>query len=144
MKGKPIEVDKPTILEVDGPPMAFFEIPLDYFATPNGEIEPEGHPEAERLIQRITYMNFRFLGTNIAQLNNGASNVIDSVRARLQELGGGLIWWRSRPKMDAEGGVHRVHFRLGTTPTLPPPWWIALSGAVGNANDDRRMLGNML
>jgi hypothetical protein len=114
------------VIELDGPPMAYFEIPLDYWATPNGEIEPEGHPEATRLIQRVVYLNFRVVD-HIA-----VKTVVDRVTARLQELGGGYIWWRSRPALKRVGSMPFMAFRLGTTPQLPQDWWYRLSDDVHN------------
>jgi hypothetical protein len=113
----------PVVLELDGPPMAYFEIPLDYWATPNGELEPASHPEASRLTQRVEYWNFRVRDGEVAR------TVIDRVTARLKGLGGGYIWWRLRPTFDAR-------LRLGTTPELPADWWQQLSLDVENQSVD--------
>jgi len=114
-------------MELDGPPMAYFEIPLDYFATPNGELEPESHPEACRLTQQVTYVNF-----NVADPLR-VRTIVDRVTARLKEIGGGYIWWRRRPTC-TEDQPPRMWLRLGTTPQLPGPWWQRLSDDVGNGS----------
>lgn len=114
--------EEPVVVELDGPPTAYLEIPLDFWATPNGELEAENHPEAARLVQHIDYMNFRVADAVRAQ------TVVTRVTARLKELGGGYIWWRLRPKQTYEG----VRLRLGTTPGLPAEWWKTLSLDVDN------------
>lgn len=120
--------EDPCVIELDGPPMAYFEIPLDYFATPNGELEPESHPEATRLVQSVIYMNFK------VQDQHRVHTVMNRVTARLKELGGGYIWWRQRPdKTDDEA----MRFRLGTTPQLPQDWWNKLFTDVDNRSTDR-------
>lgn len=120
---------EPTIMEIDGPPMAFFEIPLDYWSTPNGEIEPEGHPEASRLVLRILYHNFRVHDQARARA------VVDRVTERLKELGGGYIWWRKRPTTSYDA-VPTVSLRLGTSPALPADWWARLKTDVENLSND--------
>lgn len=117
--------DEPAVIELDGPPMAYFEIPLDYWATPNGELEAESHAEAARLVQRIDYANFIVAGAERPRI------IVDRVTARLKELGGGYIWWRLRPYApDDYSGFYRL--RLGTTPALPSDWWRRLSQDVEN------------
>lgn len=118
-------LDEAQVIELDGPPMAYFEIPLPYFATPNGELEPEGHPEASRLVMRIDYQNFH------VRDNTAVMIVIERVTRRLRELGGGFIWWRLHPSY-AEDRTMRLRF--GTTPELPPPWWAELRRDVGDRN----------
>jgi hypothetical protein len=128
---------EPFIIELDGPPMAFFEIPLDYWATPNGELEAEGHPQATRLTQRILYQNFVLVSPNVAQIRDGARIAVERVRTRLKELGGGYIWWRKRPTEEKDGEGHtRMRFRLGTTPELPIEWWRQVAKDVGNQSQD--------
>ena len=134
--------DEVMIDELDGPPRGYFEIPLDYWATPNGELEPENHPQASRLVQRITYLNFLLISPDRSQVNSGASTVLERVKARLKEIGGGYIWWRKRPTLtesDAEDGPParwKMSFRLGTTPELPRDWWAAVAVDVGNRTED--------
>lgn len=115
-------VDEIVVHELDGPPQAYFEIPLDYWATPNGEIEPEGHATATRLSLRVDYKPFHVPHRVRADM------VIEEVRAKLRELGGGYIWWRLRPT-ECEDGTWRL--RLGTSPALPAAWWVACERAVG-------------
>ena len=105
--------------------MAFFDIPLDYWATPNGELEAEGHPEASRLFQRVTYMAFKV--PDPARVHT----IIDRVTARLRELGGGFIWWRKRPTRTEEDQM-AWRLRLGTSPELPFQWWHDLGQDVGS------------
>lgn len=112
-----------TIIELDGPASAYFEIPLDHFATPNGEIEPPSHPDAARLLQGVVYINFK------VRDNPRVQTVLARVHERLLELGGGFIWWRLRPSNTEDG---HIRLRLGTTPQLPAPWWQSLSNDVGN------------
>ena len=123
IRSLPVDADEATVVELDGPPRAYFEIPLDYFATPNGELEPEGHPEAIRLTQRVLYMNFR-VGDNAR-----VQTVLSRVNERLKEIGGGYIWWRLRPRTEPDG---TIRFRLGTTPELPAMWWKTVGRDVDN------------
>lgn len=125
-------MDEPDIIELDGPPHAYFEIPLDYWSTPNGELEAANHPEACRLIQRVVYINFKVAD------NARCQTVIERVKARLKDLGGGYIWWRLRPTYTEE---KELRLRLGTTPQLPDAWWRELSHAVGNAPLERNVPG---
>lgn len=124
----PNRVEEPDIVELDGPPQAFFELPLDYWATPNGELERAGAAGSARLIQRVMYINFKVAD------NARCQTVIERVKARLRDLGGGYIWWRLRPTYTLE---RELRFRLGTTPQLPDAWWNRLSEAVGNGSLDR-------
>lgn len=114
----------PHVCELDGPPQAYFEIPLDYWANSNGELEAAGQNGAVRLIQRIVYVNFDVASTFAAQ------ELFQKVRVRLLELGGGYVWWRKRPTQE---GL-RVNFRLATTPQLPRAWWEKASKDVKNAS----------
>lgn len=122
--------DAPVIIELDGPPAAYFEISLDFWATPNGEIEAPGHPDATRLIQRIVYINF-----TVAD-NARVQTILARVNERLKELGGGYIWWRQRPTQteQTDDQPPKMRLRLGTTPQLPDSWWQRLSTDVGNGN----------
>jgi hypothetical protein len=120
------------VIELDGPASAYFELGLDYFATPNGEIEPEGHPDAVRMTMRVVYINFHVADTVRVQ------TILARVTERLNELGGGYIWWRRRPTR-TEGG--QMHLRLGTTPQLPDAWWQRLSTDVGNGDLGRNVPG---
>lgn len=113
----------PAVVELDGPTAAFFEIPLDYWSTPNGELEAENHPEAARLVQRVVYHNFHVADDVRAQ------TVVTRVTARLKELGGGYIWWRQRPAYTQE---RTTRLRLGTTPELPADWWQRVARDVDN------------
>jgi len=124
--------EEPTIVELDGPQRSYFEIPLDHWATPNGELEPEGHPEAVRLSQRVVYINFTVADAVRIQ------TVLTRVNERLKELGGGYIWWRLRPTPTQDG---RFRMRLGTTPQLPGSWWERVSVDAGNGSLDKNIPG---
>lgn len=119
-------VDEPWVREIDAPATGhvFLEVPLDYWVTPNGEIEPEGHPEACRLVLRVVYQSFTFPS------QVGATMVVEAVTAKLRELGGGYIWWGKRPNEDATGAWR---LRLGTSPALPDAWWVACFQSIESA-----------
>lgn len=112
----------PVVIELDGPPMAYFEVPLDYWATPNGEIEAQDHPEASRLTMRKVYQNFRVPTLECAE------DIGTAVRKRLLELGGGYIWWRRRPVDHLDG--HPISVRLATSPELTEAFWDSLRRSV--------------
>lgn len=126
------DAEDATVIELDGPPVTYFELPLDYWATPNGELEASSHPEASRLVQTVAYINFRVADTVRVQ------TILSRVNERLRELGGGYIWWRRRPVKTEAGDMH---LRLGTTPQLPAAWWQRLSTDVGNGDLGKNVPG---
>lgn len=131
----PVTVDQ-HITELDGPPTAYFEIPLEYWATANGELEPAGHPESQRLVQRVEYKSFGVPTLEIA------NDLVAAVRAELRKLGGGYIWWRKRPAMESyDGGKTKWRLRLATSPELPWEWWVHLGDLAGNTSSDRTAPG---
>lgn len=117
----------PHIYELDGPPTAYFELPLDHWVTPNGEFEAEGHPDAVRLVQRVMYYSFRVADAPRAH------TIVKRVKERLEALGGGYLWWRRRP-MRSEDGF--LYLRLGTLPELPAAWWQGLARDVESRSVD--------
>jgi hypothetical protein len=117
------KIYEPVVVELDGPPMKAFEIPLDFWATANGELEREGHPDAARLTQRVLYHDFEV--DDVLKVRT----ITDRVTARLKELGGGYLWWRQRPD---QARTKLWWLRLGTSPELPPAWWGSLSNDVEN------------
>jgi len=133
-RGRSEGIDEPGVIELDGPPMAYFEIPLDYWATPNGELEAPGHPEASRLVQTVVYINFLVADTVRVQ------TILSRVNERLKELGGGYIWWRRRPSQ-TDDIPYKMRLRLGTTPQLTDAFWRRLSLDVGNGALDHNVPG---
>lgn len=127
-----VDAEGPTIVELDGPPRPYFEIPLDYWATSNGELEAENHPEVARLVQRIVYINFRVRNALAVRI------ITDRVTHALREKGGGYIWWRKHPTEEA-GPPRVITLRLGTTPQLLAAWWQTLSDDVENLSLDNCM-----
>ncbi len=132
------------VFELQGPPRAYFEVPLDWFATAEGELTPAQIPGAVRLIQRVHYVSFLMLGDDAADVQGRALKVLESVRAELKRVTEqGYIWWRLFPKYEVEDVAttskparHRVRMRLGTLPTLTTRFWLDLSKAVGNASSE--------
>ena len=122
-----LHTPEPVVLELDGPAQAYFDIPLDYHSTPNGELEAPDHPEASRLVQKVIYVGFE------VSTETQALRVQQAVTERLLELGGGIIWWRRRPTA-TNYEPPTVRLRLGTTPQLPRAWWERLSGETGNSS----------
>lgn len=125
--------DDVNLYEIDGPPVAYFEIPLEHWVTANGELEPPGHPGAVRLGARIAYRSFSVATRDLAD------DVVDAVKKEVRALGGGIIWWRKHITEEFNSGVPRLskfRFRLATSPELPWEWWVSLGELVGNASSD--------
>jgi hypothetical protein len=124
-----VKEEGPTIVELDGPERAYFEIPLDYWATANGELEAESHPDVARLVQRVVYVNFKVRDALHVRV------ITQRVTQALKELGGGYIWWRKHPE-ETPGPPRVIALRLGTTPQLALPWWQTLCDDVENQSLD--------
>jgi hypothetical protein len=135
---------EPHVYELEGPPQSYFEIPLDWFANDNAEIEPGHSPGAVRLVQRVVYYNFGMIGDSVEDVQSRAQTIVDAVHAELNgtcEIG--YLWWRKRPEFTVEqvrkllGGKkprHKVRLRLGTSPSLPTAFWVKLSESVKNVS----------
>lgn len=136
------------VFELDGPQRAYFEIPLDWFANDNAEIEPGQSEGAVRLMQRVVYYSFQVLGDSQPEVSAKADTIVAWVRAELLkrcELDS-FIWWRKRPDFTIETfktpfnhskpARHKVRLRLGTCPTLPTVFWKRISDDIGNISSD--------
>ena len=128
------------ILEIDGPPRAYFEIPLDYTAA-DIDAGGLGYPE-QRLYQRVLYYSFMVTRENRTDCVEAAGHVINEVTAELFKFKGGIIWWRKRPELeqgyDNEAGQirYRVRLRLGTSPSLDRETWNRIGASIGNQSSD--------
>lgn len=138
---------QPHVYELDGPPQAYFEIPLDWFANDNAEIEPGASPGAVRLVQRVTYYSFQCIRDSQASCEQVSQDIVGAVHAELKRtLEIGYLWWRKRPEFKLEQvrgllGIkkvprNKVSLRLGTCPTLPTAFWKKLSDDVRNISSD--------
>ena len=118
------------ICELDGPPRSSFDVPLDYFTTANGEIEPESTAGAVRLTQHIEYVSYRVVGPTIADVVVKSEEFIEALRQTLKAKGGGILWWRWRPRLEKgiSGGkpAHKITLRVGTSPSLSYEHWACL------------------
>lgn len=135
------------IYELDGPPQAYFEIPLDWFANDNAEIEPGQSPGAVRLVQRVTYYSFQCIRDSEASCQQVSQDIVGAVHKELKRhVEIGYLWWRKRPEFKVEQvrgllGIKKVpktkvSLRLGTCPTLPTAFWKKLSEDVRNISSD--------
>lgn len=138
---------KPHVYELEGPPQAYFEIPLDWFANDNAEIEPGHSDGAVRLVQRVTYYSFILLRDTEAECQAAANLITDGVRAEIgKHVDIGYLWWRKRPEFtlgEVKKGLlgkkqpkWKVWLRLGTCPTLPTHFWKTLSERMENISSD--------
>ncbi len=127
------------MFEVDGPPMAYFEIPLSYFVNSQGDLEHSNYPGAVRLVERITYRTFVRYADNAQSAHDQLHHTYDAILAELAALhkhqdGMFVIWWRLRPTVAEAPEMpkeqrYRARMRLATSPDLPPPFWQRI-GAV--------------
>lgn len=135
------------VYELDGPAQAYFEIPLDWFANANAEIEPGNSPGAVRLVQRVVYYNFMVLGDSENEVKQAVIDITGAVHVELRKTREiSYIWWRKRPEYVVEQVKkkflgkkeprHKVRLRLGTCPSLPTSFWSALSLKVHNASSE--------
>lgn len=108
------DADTADIIELDGPPRAYFEIPVSMETV--GLAKTQGAHEIAA-IERIEYQSFDFRGDDAKLL---AEAVVARVRAELAKYGGGIIWWRRRPCV---GYDCLVNMRLATSPSLPAKFW---------------------
>lgn len=109
----------PPVWAFDGPPQAYFDIPLYPFGLPG--------------CYRVTYHSIRMIyGSFEAAAKDKACEVLlAAIVQKLVELGGGTIYWRRRPYLYEEITV-KAGMRLGTVPELPKAWWdAAIAMAVG-------------
>jgi hypothetical protein len=87
------------VIEIDGPPMAYFE-------TPDG---------------RITYASYGVKSETPHSAVYFADNTINLIRMELAEKHDRpIIYWRQKPKLefDEETGFYSIKFRLATYPSL--------------------------
>lgn len=117
----------PQVADTDGPPRAYFEIPLNTFA-PNGSRE----------IHRVVYINWA-IWLDSPGSEDAVTKVTDAIKAELQRAGGGIMWWRLRPQYDHGGS--RVRLRVGTSPELSHEFWTRMFVEYKNASTDTSVGG---
>lgn len=105
---------EPFVHELDMPSMAYFDIPLDI-------------PGEERQIQRVVAHEMRAgpFGTR-EKAETFSKLSVSRVCQEILTFGGGVIWWRIRPKVNNDiSGPAMWYFyaRCGTSPTLPDSFW---------------------
>lgn len=140
------------VLELQGPPQSYFELPLDWFTDFQGQIQPAEFPGAIRMVQRVDYKSFCLVGDTAEDVQGRAIIVRGAVMTELKlrsELG--YIWWRLYPKYELDTPAplepgqtakplkparHRVRLRLGTMPALSTRFWLDLSKQVENVSSE--------
>lgn len=140
--------DEPVVYDLTGPQQAYFELPLDWHVSAEGELTPAEALGAVRLIQRVHYKSFRLVGPDADQVCERGMAVIAAVRTELKKAADvSFIWWRLHPKYQIEDltpedvkkgrhARHSVRLRLGTLPSLPPRFWLDLSMLVNNVSSE--------
>jgi hypothetical protein len=115
--------DETYVDQLDAPPRAYFQIPLDQMMEEGG-----------RVVLHIAIQNFRVLGPRQADVNLKVDLITAAVTEALHKLGGGIIWWRRRPDYGFDHGrkMFKASLRLGTSPSLPPFFWQHLDEKTGN------------
>lgn len=104
--------DEWDIPEIDGPPRAYFELPVSTATI--GEA-----PGGLAAIERITYHLVQF------ETATAMEACVQAVRLELgRRYGCGIIWWRHRPSVDR---ACRPSMRLATSPILPDEVWAQLT-----------------
>lgn len=119
--------DQAEILEIDGPPRAYFDIPIRGESL--GLIEQRPHDVA--FVEHIVYHNFGLNGPTAEVLEDRRDAILAAVRIELGAFGGGILWWRKRPELKQEGDRYHLRMRFGTSPILPTTFWdrITLTGS---------------
>jgi len=100
--------------EIDGPPRAYFLIPF-----------------GDNNFLRIVYVTIIWPITQEHVEDNMqkavAGELVTAIKDELFAIGGGIIWWRSRPDLDVYNGpngqVFKVRCRVATTPPLSEEAW---------------------
>jgi hypothetical protein len=108
--------------EIDGPARAYFHIPIQDLGGGNYQ-----------MIQ-IVYVTLIWPITREDveddRVKEVAGELSKAIQDELFKLGGGIIWWRSRPKLESfesnKGPVFKVRCRVATSPPLDPKTWEAL------------------
>lgn len=105
--------------ELDMPPMAYFDIPLDMPDDVNQALHG-------RKTLRVVPHELRAGPFKTQQQADEQSKLgVEMIRQRLLTVGGGIIWWRTRPEVSKQhgSGGWRFYARCGTSPTLPDSFW---------------------
>lgn len=125
--------DQEEVHEIDGPPRAYFEIPI------RGEsLGLKMGPTDVAFVERITYHAFRLVGATREGVEARRDQVLQLVTSEIRKFGGGIIWWRRRPSApEWEGpgdtGHVAIRLRLGTSPRLDDRFWKRINLAVENS-----------
>lgn len=100
------------VVEIDGPKTAFFEY------------------EESGTLNRVMYVSLIVGGTIPDRVVSGLYARINEITDELRAVGGGVLYWRERPRLYTElnedgepNGEYVARCRLGTTPRV----WEALS-----------------
>jgi hypothetical protein len=112
------------VQELDMPPMAYFEIPLDiddegHWMPPGGTLTPVGYRAKQTIVAKT--ICHEPTNEHVAKMFSIAS--ISMIKAELRALGGGIIWWRTHMEVSKKGRRWTVFGRCGTSPTLPDSFW---------------------
>ena len=110
------------IIEIDGPARAYFDIPTG--------VKNIGMD----IWVRVIYRAIQFASADSEMVRSEWAIHLAEIRRELNELGGGVIWWRTRPEFSVEKrsgkgnhrAVHVLYARLATSPQLPDAVWIRL------------------
>jgi hypothetical protein len=108
----------PNVIEVDGPPMAYFEIP---YYTPVGDLQE----------LRIEYISVCLSCKNRSQLEDQVKLELNVIKCELEQRGGGIIWWRHRSEYEKVGKLWVWYARLQTSPEIPDHWWAPIRKLEG-------------
>ena len=97
----------PNVEELDGVPCAYMEIPT------------------EQGFVRIVYRILAVQSQNRETLETAGAGYLNAVReALMTHNGGGMIWWRHRPQIEAGSkGGWQFYCRLETSPKLSDDFW---------------------
>jgi hypothetical protein len=127
---EPKDADGATIIELDGPERAFFDIPI------RGEslqLANQG-PNDIAFVERVMYHKFHIAGPTVVVLREAGEARMAMVRRALSAYGGGIIWWRVRPTLRPLGEGLSWYARLGTSPGLPREVWDGFRDAGGTSS----------
>lgn len=103
------------MIEIDGPPMAYFG---------------EG-------VDKIKYRSLAIVADNVKDVHkavNALDSFLNTVKDTLSQVPGSIIYWRTRPSVqwanDDDPEKYYVRCRLATEPTLPESAWYPFSEPI--------------
>ena len=108
--------DPNPIIELDGPPMAYFEV--------------SAGDDSDAPMVRIVYRTLRFASKSEKMAQIAMDTALEDIKEDLRtHLSMKIVWWRMRPEIthepdhERECNVYHARCRIATTPILSNEFW---------------------